>query len=288
MSKTATIGFFDGVHAGHRYLFEQMQAIASERGLQPLIVTFDVHPRAVLHSDYVPQLLTTLEERKALLSAYGEVVVLPFAEIYTLTAKEFMLYLKERHDVSILLMGYDHQFGSDRLRKPQEYRHTGELCGIEVRTMREYSDGEWHVSSTEIRHALESGNIAIANELLGRPYQLGGHVVHGNGIGRTLGFPTANIMPDNRYKVVPRTGVYAVYVRAKDFEWTPAMLNIGTNPTVGNEALSIEIHIPSFNGDLYGQQMDIRFERFIREEKRFGSLQELREQIARDISSLPQ
>ena len=286
MGKIATIGFFDGVHAGHRYLFGRMHAIASERGLQPLIVTFDVHPRAVLQCDYVPQLLTTPEERRTLLSAYGEVAVLSFAGIQALTAKEFMLYLKERHEVSVLLMGYDHQFGSDRLHRPQEYRHIGEQCGIEVRTMKEYSDGEWHVSSTEIRLALENGNIAMANELLGRPYQLSGHIVHGNGIGRTLGFPTANIVPDDNRKVLPRTGVYAVCVRTRDLEWVPAMLNIGTNPTVGNETLSIEIHIPSFEGDLYGQQMDIRFERFIREEKRFESLQELREQIASDISAL--
>ena len=197
-----------------------------------------------------------------------------------------MVWLKAQYDVSVILMGYDHHFGSDRLRHPQDYRRTGEAVGVEILTMSEYVEGELHVSSTEIRTALENGNIVIVNELLGRPYALRGIVVHGNGIGRSLGFPTANIQPDDSHKIIPRTGVYAVSVRTKELPWTPAILNIGTNPTVGNHALTIEAHIPVFEGDLYGTQIDIRFERFIREERKFSSLLELREQIARDLSAL--
>ena len=285
MTRIATIGFFDGVHKGHCYLFEHLQSIAFERGLKPLIVTFGEHPRTALQADYVPRLLTTPDERKELLLQYGEVLFLPFADIQPLTAAEFMARLREEYQVSVLLRGYDHRFGSDCLKHPHEYRHVGEQCGIEVLTMGEFTEGEWHVSSTEIRSALETGNIVMANELLGRSYSLSGTVVHGNGIGRSIGFPTANIQPDSAEKIIPKTGVYAVQVRTQQFDWKHAMLNIGTNPTIGNSHQTIEVHIPAYEGDLYGEHMDIRFTRFIREEKHFDSLSDLREQIAMDVGS---
>ena len=166
MSRIATIGFFDGVHKGHCYLFEHLTKIASERGLEPLIITFDAHPRGVLQSDFVPQLLTSLEERKALLERFGEVEVLHFADVQALTAAEFMAVLHTLYHVSVLLMGYDHRFGSDTLRRPLDYRRIGQENGIEVLTLGEFVDGELHVSSTEIRQALENGNILVANDLL--------------------------------------------------------------------------------------------------------------------------
>ena len=284
MNRIATIGFFDGVHKGHCFLFEHLQSIAQERNLEPLIVTFAEHPRTTLQADYMPQLLTTLDERKELLRAYGEALILSFADIQPLTAAEFMRVLHDKYEVAVLLMGYDHRFGSDRLKHPSDYRQIGELCGIEVLTMGEFTEGEWHVSSTEIRSALETGNIALANELLGRPYSLSGTVVHGNGIGRNLGFPTANIQPDSAEKIVPKAGVYEVEVMGDGLQ-AKGICNIGTNPTVGNVRTSIEVYIPSFEGDLYGQQMTIRFVRFIREEKHFSNLQELQEQIATDVDS---
>ena len=275
MRRIATIGFFDGVHTGHQFLFGQLRAEADARGLEPLIITFDVHPRAVLQSDYMPQLLTTPEERAALLRTYAEVVVLPFADIHALTAAEFMQRIKAQYEVSVLLMGYDHQFGSDRLRKPQDYRRIGEQCGIEVLTMNEFLAGEWHVSSTEIRQALENGNIAVANELLGRPYCLTGRVVHGKGIGHTIGFPTANVQPDEPCQIIPKAGVYVGKVRGE----LPAFVNIDTKGI-------IEVHIPAFKGDLYGQPMTIQFMRFLREERQFKNLDALREQIKADIDSI--
>ena len=289
MKRIATIGFFDGVHTGHQFLFAQLRAEADARGLEPLIITFDVHPRAVLQSDYMPQLLTTLDERKALLRTYAEVEVLPFADIQALTAAEFMHRIKAQYDVSVLLMGYDHQFGSDRLRKPQDYRRIGEQCGIEVLTMNEFVAGEWHVSSTEIRQALEKGNIAVANELLGRPYSLTGLVVHGKGIGHTIGFPTANVQPDEPCQIIPKAGVYVGKV--DNGQWTKdngkwqmangkaAFVNIDTKGI-------IEVHIPAFKGDLYGQPMTIQFMRFLREERQFKNLDALREQIKADIDSI--
>lgn len=279
MKRIATIGFFDGVHKGHQFLFEHLRIIAGERGLAPLIVTFERHPRLALQADYVPQLLTTQDERRALLSAYGEVEMLSFEEIQPLTAAQFMRYLKEQYDVSALLMGYDHRFGSDRLKHPQEYRHAGEQEGIEVFTMSEYMEGEWHVSSTEIRAALENGNIAMANELLGRPYSLKGMVVHGKAIGRTIGFPTANIQPDDSSKIIPKSGVYMVNVHTPMVDDAPAFVNIDQNNL-------IEVHIPLFRGDLYDQHLELRFVRWLREERHFEDLEALREQIKADVDNI--
>lgn len=276
--KIATIGFFDGVHKGHRFLFRQLDELGKARGLQPLIVTFEQHPRLALQSDFVPRLLSTSPERKALLSAFGEVLMLPFDAIQPLTAEQFMRRLHDEYQVSVLLMGYDHRFGSDRLKHPQDYRRIGAQTGIEVVTSGEFMDGEWHVSSTEIRGALENGNILLANELLGRPYKLSGTVVHGKGLGRTIGFPTANIEPDPS-KIIPKAGVYAVRVHACSIDRSPAILNISTDGT-------IEVHIPSFRGDLYGQRLDVQFSRFIREEKQFDDLDELKEKIKEDVASL--
>lgn len=295
MKRIATIGFFDGVHKGHCFLFEQLRSLATQRGLLPLIVTFDRHPRTVLQSDYTPQLLTTVEERESLLSPFGEVLMLPFEKVQPLTAAEFMQRLKEQYDVTVLLMGYDHMFGSDRLRHPQEYKRLGEQFGIEVITMNEFVDGEWHVSSTEIRQALLNGNIMIANDLLGRPYSLTGRVVSGRGIGRTIGFPTANIQPEDTDKIIPQNGVYEILITNESSSLTNhhssivnqmALCNIGTNPTVGNTTRTIEVYIPNFEGDIYDCRLTLRFVRFIREEQKFDSLQTLQKQITEDLASV--
>lgn len=277
--RIATIGFFDGVHKGHQFLFARLRALAEERGLAPLIVTFDTHPRAVLDADYIPQLLTSREEREKHLEQYGEVLMLPFADIQPLTALEFMTRLHDEYQVSVLLMGYDHRFGSDRLKHPQDYRRVGEQCGVEVLTLNEYVENEWHVSSTEIRLALENGNIIMANELLGRPYTLRGRVIHGKALGRTIGFPTANIAPLDPLKVIPKTGVYLAYVDTPLRDNTPSFVNIDTNRL-------IEVYVPSFKGDLYDQILKIRFVRFLREERHFETLEELQAQIKEDVDSI--
>lgn len=286
MSRIATIGFFDGVHKGHQFLFAQVCSIAEQEGLQPLIVTFDQHPRAVLQNDYIPQLITSLEERRALLQQYAEVLVLPFEQIRALTAQQFMSFLKNEYDVQKIVMGYDHRFGSDRLSQIQDYRLVAQSIGMEIIKQSEYIDGEWHVSSTEIRQALLNGNVIVANELLGRNYTLNGVVVRGKGIGRTIGFPTANIQPETPEKIIPKSGVYAVQARTNTSSWMPAILNIGTNPTIGNNEQTIELHIPHFDENLYGQQVSIIFVRYIREERKFLNIDSLREQIKQDINSL--
>ena len=278
MKRIATIGFFDGVHKGHQFLFEHLRKEADERGLEPLIVTFDTHPRAVLQSDYMPQILTSLPEREALLKEYGEVLVLPFEKVQPLTAAEFMAYLHDEQDVSVLLMGYDHRFGSDRLSHIRDYRRMAPT-GMEVLMLTEFVEGEWHVSSTEIRQALMNGNILVANELLGRPYALLGKVVHGKGMGRTIGFPTANIEPLDPHKIIPRRGVYVARVNTPTVNDALAFVNIDPNGI-------IEAHIPSFKGDLYGAQLKLRFVRFLREERQFSTMEDLKEQIKEDIDSI--
>ena len=277
MGRIATIGFFDGVHKGHRYLFKQLNEEAAARGLKPLIVTFEEHPRTVLQSDYIPKLLSTKEERKALLSAYGEVVMLRFSTIRDLTAEQFMIRLKEEYGVEVLLMGYDHRFGSDGLRNSEDYCRVGAKQGIEVLRMEEYQDGTQHVSSTEIRTALEKGDVERAKELLGRPYALFGKVVHGKGLGRTIGFPTANIEPEEPNKIIPMAGVYAVEVTGYGLQVT-GICNVDSKGT-------IEVHILDYKGDLYDQPLEIQFERFIREERQFHSLDELQQQIKADVDS---
>lgn len=277
MGRIATIGFFDGVHKGHRYLFKQLNEEAAARGLKPLIVTFEEHPRTVLQSDYIPKLLSTKEERKALLSAYGEVVMLRFSTIRDLTAEQFMIRLKEEYGVEVLLMGYDHRFGSDGLRNPEDYRRVGAKQGIEVLRMEEYQDGTQHVSSTEIRTALEKGDVERAKEMLGRPYALFGKVVHGKGLGRTIGFPTANIRLTNPHVITPNAGVYAVEVRGERLE-VRGICNIDAKGT-------IEVHLLGYKGNLYGQNLTIQFMQFIRKERQFHSLDELQQQIKADVDS---
>ena len=286
MSRIATIGFFDGVHKGHQFLFAQVCNIAEQEGMQPLIVTFDQHPRAVLQNDYIPQLITSLEERKALLQQYAEVLVLPFEQIQALTAQQFMSFLKDEYDVQKIVMGYDHRFGADKLNQIHDYRLVAQSIGMEIIKQGEYIDGEWHVSSTEIRQALLNGNVVVANELLGRGYTLNGVVVRGKGIGHTIGFPTANIQPETPEKIIPKSGVYAVQARTNTSSWMPAILNIGTNPTIGNNQQTIELHIPHFEENIYGQQVSIVFVRYIREERKFLNINSLREQIKKDIDSL--
>lgn len=274
-------------------MFKQLNEEAAARGLKPLIVTFEEHPRTVLQSDYIPKLLSTKEERKALLSAYGEVVMLRFSTIRDLTAEQFMIRLKEEYGVEVLLMGYDHRFGSDGLRNPEDYRRVGSKQGIEVLRMEEYQDGTQHVSSTEIRTALEKGDVERAKELLGRPYALFGKVVHGKGLGRTIGFPTANIEPEEPNKIIPMAGVYEVKVKGERLK------DEGVNE-LANERVSglgvrgmcnidsqgvIEVHLLGYKGNLYGQNLTIQFMQFIRKERQFHSLDELQQQIKADVDS---
>ena len=283
MPKIATIGFFDGVHRGHRFLFAQLNELAHERGLEPLILTFDRHPKEVL-TGICPPMLNTYVERQQLLALHAEVRVLPFAEVQGLTAEQFMRYLQEQEQVEVLLMGYDHRFGSDQLKGFSEYEKIARRVGLRVERAHECIVDGLPVSSTRIRKLLKEGLIHEVNRLLGYNYSLSGIVEHGNGIGAQIGFPTANIQIQS-CKLLPMSGVYAVLAKVNGVEYK-ALANIGTNPTVGNDHISLEVYLIDFQGNLYDQQLTISFNSFLREERRFSSLFELQSQIAEDVSKV--
>lgn len=296
IATVATIGVFDGVHRGHRLLFEQLQSLARAEGLQPVIYTFRQHPLEVLRGQ-APAMLTTLEERVVMLQRFAEVRLLDFREVQHLTAEDFMHRLHDEDGVQTLLMGYDHRFGSDRLTDFADYQRLAALVGLQVRHATECLDEGLPVSSSRIRHLIEQGRIEDANRLLGYPYAISGVVVHGNGIGSTLGFPTANISYSPS-KLLPLSGVYSATVDIQDIEQSnfplfegvrgsrdsfDAVVNIGTNPTVGNIRTTVEAHLLDFSGSLYDHTLTIHFQRFIRPEHRFSSLAALTDQIRSDL-----
>ena len=276
MAFAATIGFFDGVHKGHRFLLSELRRIAAENGLQSAVLTLDEHPETVLSGMSKP-LLTTPDERSELLRQTGidELFLFHFDVIQQMTAAEFMRVIHDRCGVEILLMGYDHQFGSDRLTDFADYAAIAAEIGLRLVPVAEAPDGA--ISSSKIRKALLSGDIERANAMLGYHYMLSGTVVHGNGLGHTIGFPTANIQPDS-CKLIPLSGVYAA---------EGALVNIGTNPTVGNDHQTIEAYFPDYKGgDLYGQTLTLHLVRRIRDERKFDSLEELQAQIRQDLASI--
>lgn len=282
-ARIATIGFFDGVHRGHRFLFAQLKELAHEHDLEPLIFTFDRHPREVL-TGVSPAMLTTSMERQQLLALHAEVRVLPFADVQCLTAEQFMRYLCEQENVEVLLMGYDHRFGSDQLKGFSEYEKVARRVGVRVERAHECLVDGLPVSSTRIRKLLHEGQMRQVNRLLGYNYSLSGIVEHGNGIGNQIGFPTANICIQSD-KLLPMSGVYSAQTMVDNKSFV-AIVNIGNNPTVGNDAVSVESHVIDYQGDLYGEELVITFDDFIRSERKFASLNELQEQIAKDVLQL--
>ena len=283
MPRIATIGFFDGVHRGHRFLFAQLQEHAKLLNLLPAIYTFSQHPKQIL-TGQSPAMLTTNPEREALLRAYGEVHFLDFAAVQQLTAEQFMRYLHDEQDVAALLIGYDHHFGSDRLKGFSEYEKIARKIGLHIERAHECLVDSLPVSSSRIRKLLAAAQIDQVNRLLGYTYTISGVVEHGNAIGAKLGFPTANIRL-NSAKQLPASGVYSVVAQVNGVEYK-AVANIGTNPTVGNGHLSLEVHLLNFQGDLYDQTLTISFLSFLRKEKQFSSLEELRNQIIKDINNI--
>lgn len=289
----STIGFFDGVHRGHQFLLDCLIKEASLGGLASAVLTFEEHPDFVLRGIRTPLLTTFTERRQRLLDkGVGQVLPFRFADIHDLTAEQFLRLIHDRYHVQVLLMGYDHRFGSDKLGSFDQYQRVAERVGVELILLPQAPNIT--VSSTRIREALLKGDVETANDLLGYPYTLTGTVVHGNAIGRTIGFPTANLsLPAD--KLIPASGVYAVlpsYIGSSSLNRTSyikegfSLLNIGTNPTVGSCPLSVELHIPDFDGDLYDQTLSVSLVRRIRPEQTFPSLDALRTQIHHDLHSL--
>ena len=287
----ASIGFFDGVHRGHQFLIERLKLIADEKGQDSMVITFAQHPRQVLQSDWMPRLLSTPEEKVARLRQTGidRLEVLHFdADMSKLTAREFMeQVLLKRLNVRTLLMGYDNRFGHKREEGFDDYVRYGQELGMEVmRAEALHNDAlplEGKVSSSLIRRLLENGDVEEAARCLGRPYVIAGRVVHGEQIGRGLGFPTANLLPGDKCKLIPGNGVYAVVVKIGDGErMYQGMTNIGTRPTFEGHRTTIETHLFDFDGDLYDREMTLWLMGRLRDEQHFPDTESLVSQMEDD------
>jgi riboflavin kinase/FMN adenylyltransferase len=288
VSCVATIGFFDGVHLGHRYIISKVVEYARREGLASMVVTFERHPRQVLHSDWCPQLLSTLDEKLEQLSQTGIdfLVVLQFDEaMASLSAHDFMHdILWQRLGVKVLVTGYDNRFGHNRTEGFDDYVRYGREMGMAVVQGDPIEVSSIRVSSSKVRRLLAEGLVEQAAECLGRPYMLSGRVVCGEHIGREMGFPTANLQLADDGKLIPASGVYAVKVKLEgSAELYHGMMNIGSRPTFGGQHQTLETHIFHFGGDIYGQQMTVLFVSRLRSEKRFDSREALMLQLESDL-----
>lgn len=282
-----TVGTFDGVHRGHQAVLQFLMARARERNGISTVLSFDPHPREVLRGELVP-LLTTVEERAALMAELGieRLIVLPFTSaLASMPARQFVEeILVRRIGLQAICVGYDHAFGRNREGNVALLQELGPRYGFEVDVIPPQVVEDQTVSSTLIRTVLmQHGDVRLASELLGRPYRLQATVVRGEGRGRTLGFPTANLQLTHPRKVVPRNGVYAVRVWLPDAEQPRGgMMNIGVRPTFAGDQRTLEVHVLDFEGDLYGRLLRVDFIERLRDEQRFPSVEALREQLFRD------
>lgn len=282
-----TVGTFDGVHRGHQGVISLMRKTADAQGLRVVVVTFDPHPQIVLAKPGREPLalLTTIEERCERLAHVGvdEVVVIPFTHEFAQTSAEsFIRQLVSTIDVQHFFIGHDHAFGKDRGGNEELLRHLGVELGFDVERIPPLETDGLVVSSTLVRAALKSGDVEAASAMLGRPYALRGTVVQGDGRGRTLGIPTANIVPTNPHKLMPANGVYVVSMLIDGSEHV-GMANIGVRPTFTNDtAPTLEVHILQFDNDLYNTTLDVQFHARLRGEQKFGSREEFLAQLEHD------
>ncbi len=287
----ATIGFFDGVHLGHRFLIDYVIETAKKSKMQSMVVTFSEHPRKVLHTDFQPELLTTKDEKMRLLKGTGidEITMLDFTkELSQMPAKDFMQLLYNTYEVRVLVVGYDHRFGCGRAEVFDDYHKYGDEMGMRVIRCPHFklpkgSTTAYSISSTSIRKALAAGKVKTATDLLGHRFILSGEVVHGFHNGTDLGYPTANIKVEDG-KLVPMEGVYLVnIIDGNTKKKTYGMLNIGSRPTLDNGGQqSIEAHIFDCNTDLYGNRLEVELIEFLRKEKKFDDIDSLKAQLKSD------
>jgi len=282
-----TIGTFDGVHVGHQKILQQVKKEAEKIGGESVLFTFFPHPRMVLYPDsHGLKLLQTQEEKMAKLARVGieNCIVYPFTfDFSRLSAIEFVRdILVNKLQIKKLVIGYDHQFGKNREGNIEFLKEICEVYGFEVIEIPAQDIDAVNVSSTKIRKAILDGDLAKANEYLGERFELTGTVVHGQAIGKTIGFPTANIKVNSELKLIPGNGVYAVAVSLKDSDYI-GMLNIGNRPTVNDSAdRTIEVHILDFSGEIYAEEITVKFIDKLRDEKQFKDLQELQNQLKED------
>ncbi len=280
-----TIGTFDGVHIGHKKIIERLTKNAEKHDLESVILTFFPHPRMVLQKDSDIKLLNTIEEKIELLEQSGlnSLIIHPFDKTFSeLSAEEFVKQiLIEKLNLKKIVIGYDHRFGKNRTAGIDELIVFGEKYGFEVEQISAQEIDEIAVSSTKIRKALDNGEIALTNSYLGYNYFFQATVVEGKKLGRTIGFPTANLKVSENYKLIPKTGVYIVEILL-DNQKFKGMMNIGFNPTVNGNHQTIEVNILDFNQDIYGKNVQVSFLEKIRDEQKFASVDEFKNQLEKD------
>lgn len=280
------LGVFDGVHLGHRAILDAAVSRAGKTGTRPVACTFDPHPREVLHPGRAPSPITTLDERLALIGQTGieTAVVLRFTqELAAMEPEAFVAdVLLARLRAREVVVGVNHRFGKGARGDAALLQALGRELGFSAHIVEPLSIGGVMVSSTAVRGALERGDVVGASQLLGRPYAVAGEVVQGAGRGRSIGFPTANLKLEGAL-LVP-TGVYACRASIGGVPH-PAVTNVGVRPTFGENSLAVEVHVLDFVADLYGQRMTLEFRAHLRDERRFESVEALKDQIARDVAS---
>ncbi len=282
--KVLSLGMFDGVHLGHVSIIHQMQKIAHDKNHVTALLTFWPHPRTIFNPNDDLKLLNTLDEKLALLEKSGIdfLFLKEFdQEFRNLTGEEFIRQiLVDTLNVKYIIIGYDHVFGKNKSGNFELLQKLSPELGYEVAKIDAIKEGEFNISSTKIRNCLLNGNIFGANKMLGYHYPVTGKVVHGKKLGRTIGYPTANIEV-GALKLLPKKGAYIVEVYCKD-KFYKGMLSIGTNPTVNGEKLTTEVYILDFDEDIYGETITVKFRDFLHEEIKFESLEKLIERLDED------
>ena len=280
-----TIGTFDGVHLGHKSILDKMKNASLDNQYESLVLTFFPHPRMVLQQDSSIKLLNTIDEKAVLLEKFGidNLIIHPFDEAFSnLSAEEFVKeILVNKLNIHKIIIGHDHRFGKNRTADINDLILFGKKYGFEVEQIGAKEIDEIAISSTKIRKALLEGKIKLANEYLGYSYFISGKVIEGKKIGRTIGFPTANIKINENYKLLPKNGVYIVSSEI-DNVLHYGMMNIGKNPTIGENEQSIEVHFFNLDKDIYNKNLKISILEHIREEQKFNSLTELQTQLEKD------
>lgn len=286
-----TIGTFDGVHIGHQKIISRLQEVATQHGGETVILTFFPHPRMILHpDDQNIKLISTLNEKAAKLAEHGidHLIITPFTRDFSnLSPEEYIReILVNKIGIKQIVIGYDHRFGKDRKGGLEELQHFSADFNYMVEEIPEQDINDVAVSSTKIRNAILSGDVETANDFLGYPFQLGGKVIKGDQIGRTLGFPTANLFIEESYKLIPSDGIYAVRLDIMNgnepAEQVAGMAYIGDRPTINGMSRNIEVNIFDFNKDIYGRMIRMQFLKYLRGDQKFNSLDELKEQLKRD------
>ncbi len=280
-----TVGTFDGVHLGHQKIIRKLKEEATRLHAESLILTFHPHPRKVLQPEIPLQLIQTIEERISALEKAGldTLIIQPFDKQFSrLSAEEYVeQVLVHQLDIKKIIIGYDHRFGRNREANIKDLRHFATIFDFEVEEISVAEIDLISISSTKIRKAISNGNLNLVQRFLGRSFELGGNVVHGNQLGRSIGFPTANIEIGTSDKLIPNKGVYWIK-GLKDMSDVYGMMNIGTKPTVKSDLISVEIHFFDWNKDLYNSTIYVQVLKRLRDEKKFNSIVDLKEQLQKD------